>query len=275
MNSLQNRTIVSIILAFSLLAGGASAAYAQSTSSEATLTDLQEQIEQLQQRVQSLAEEVANQQEDLSEQISEEEEDESATTSEESATTSLPEQASDVARIARQLSQGDRGPDVRQLQELLASNSEIYPEGLVTGYFGPLTNQAVTRLQQQVNLPTTGTVGSSTLQQINTLLTEGAGQSGMIPPGLLKAPGLWKTTGEDDDTGTSSAATSTEEEGEEDDNDEDDDEEEEEDEESAEADDDRGNGMPDWNQLPIDSELKNRMNSMFGGQRGNPGQGGR
>ena len=33
--------------------------------------------------------------------------------------------------------------DVRQLQKLFASNSEIYPEGKITGYFGTLTEKAV------------------------------------------------------------------------------------------------------------------------------------
>jgi len=42
---------------------------------------------------------------------------------------------------------GMRSKDVRRLQTLLATKSQIYPEGLVTGYFGPLTEKAVQRFQ--------------------------------------------------------------------------------------------------------------------------------
>jgi len=118
----------------------------------------------------------------------------------------LPEQAAGQARIARQLDQGDRGPDVRQLQELLAANNEIYPEGLVTGYYGPLTAQAVSRLQQRSGLPSVGRVGPRTLDQVNSLLTDGAGQSGVIPPELLQAPGL---NGRRGNVSTSSSVTSS------------------------------------------------------------------
>lgn len=37
--------------------------------------------------------------------------------------------------------------DVRRLQVLLASDAEIYPEGLITGYYGLLTQKAVGRFQ--------------------------------------------------------------------------------------------------------------------------------
>jgi len=119
---------------------------------------------------------------------------------------SLPEQAAEKARIARQLDIGDRGPDVRKLQELLAANNEIYPEGLVTGYYGSLTAQAVSRLQERAGLPSVGRVGPRTLNQVNSLLNEGAGQSGIIPPGLLQAPGL---NGRRGDVSASSSATSS------------------------------------------------------------------
>jgi len=82
---------------------------------------------------------------------------------------SLSEQATEKARITRHLDQGDRGPNVRKLQELLAANNEIYPEGLVTGYYGPLTAQAVSRLQQRSGLPAVGRVGPRTLNQVNSV----------------------------------------------------------------------------------------------------------
>ena len=37
-----------------------------------------------------------------------------------------------------------------------------------------------------------GNVGPQTMWRINELLTEGAGKSGKVPPGLLRAPGIQK-----------------------------------------------------------------------------------
>ena len=42
---------------------------------------------------------------------------------------------------------GARSDDVKRLQELLATDSEIYPEGLTSGYYGSLTQAAVRRFQ--------------------------------------------------------------------------------------------------------------------------------
>jgi hypothetical protein len=42
-----------------------------------------------------------------------------------------------------------RGENVRKLQEILSQDKEVYPQGLVTGYFGPLTYRAVIRFQEK------------------------------------------------------------------------------------------------------------------------------
>ena len=47
----------------------------------------------------------------------------------------------------RDLEYGEKSEDVKRLQKLLALDKEIYPEGIVTGYFGPLTLKAVQRFQ--------------------------------------------------------------------------------------------------------------------------------
>ncbi len=47
------------------------------------------------------------------------------------------------------LKKGDIGEEVKQLQEFLKSYPEIYPEGLVTGYFGPLTEKAIKKFQEK------------------------------------------------------------------------------------------------------------------------------
>ena len=58
---------------------------------------------------------------------------------------------------AENLHRGSTGDEVRKLQEFLKQFPDIYPEGLVTGYFGPLTEAAVGRFQEKklVSIPTT------------------------------------------------------------------------------------------------------------------------
>lgn len=75
---------------------------------------------------------------------------------------------------------GLKNNSVRCLQEFLKNQGvEIYPEGLVTGYFGNLTRSAVIRFQEKYTSEVlapfgiskgTGYVGSKTLEKINQLL---------------------------------------------------------------------------------------------------------
>ena len=71
---------------------------------------------------------------------------------------------------------GSKNSDVTNLQTFLAQNSTIYPEGLVTGYFGPATLRAVERLQVKYNLASAGgagygNVGPKTRALLNSLQT--------------------------------------------------------------------------------------------------------
>lgn len=79
-----------------------------------------------------------------------------------------------AAPFTIQMDVGDRGPEVTKLQTFLAGNSSIYPEGLVTGYYGPLTEAAVMRFQSAYGISTAGRVGPQTLAQLNTLVSGGA-----------------------------------------------------------------------------------------------------
>ncbi len=47
------------------------------------------------------------------------------------------------------LKQGNRGKEVEELQRCLAKDSEVYPDGTVSGYFGEKTKEAVIRFQEK------------------------------------------------------------------------------------------------------------------------------
>jgi len=75
--------------------------------------------------------------------------------------------------IKTQLDPGDTGIDVANLQAFLSSNSSIYPEALVTGYFGDLTTTAVKKFQYNYGIEQVGRVGPSTLLKVNSLIENG------------------------------------------------------------------------------------------------------
>ena len=79
-------------------------------------------------------------------------------------------------RITGLLERGARGDEVRELQEFLSGYPEIYPEGLVTGYFGPLTETAVKKLQEEYGIEAIGIVGPKTLAKLREL-AEAAAQA--------------------------------------------------------------------------------------------------
>lgn len=76
-------------------------------------------------------------------------------------------------QITSQLDLGQRGTNVSSLQEFMAANPSVYPEGLVTGYFGGLTKTAVIRFQAQNNLDQVGRVGPVTVAKINSMIASG------------------------------------------------------------------------------------------------------
>ncbi len=98
-----------------------------------------------------------------------------------------PSAASISVALARDLSVGSSGNDVKTLQELLLKEG-VYPSGLVTGFFGELTRSAVIRFQEkyatEILSPAglskgTGYVGGRTRAKANTL----AGKPSSLPPG--------------------------------------------------------------------------------------------
>jgi len=67
---------------------------------------------------------------------------------------------------AQVLKRGMRGEEVEMIQEILREDPDIYPEGLATGYYGPLTEAAVKRLQERYGLPQTGQIDSQLREKI-------------------------------------------------------------------------------------------------------------
>ncbi len=55
------------------------------------------------------------------------------------------------------LKRGSRGAEVAALQELLKTDPSVYPEGMVTGYFGELTEKAVQKFQIKYGIVSSGT----------------------------------------------------------------------------------------------------------------------
>lgn len=92
--------------------------------------------------------------------------------------------AQTTAGISAQMSPGDSGAQVTALQHFLAADDSVYPEGLITGYYGSLTTAAVQRYQCkegvvcQGDVATTGygRVGPATLAKIEE-------QEGTLPGG--------------------------------------------------------------------------------------------
>lgn len=73
-------------------------------------------------------------------------------------------------KFTKILYRGVKDEEVKTLQEFLKKFPDIYPEGLVTGYFGSLTETAIKRFQAQYGIDPTGTVGPKTRQKLNELI---------------------------------------------------------------------------------------------------------
>ena len=86
------------------------------------------------------------------------------------------------------LKEGMTDEDIRKIQELLASDREIYPAGKVTGFFGPMTTEALKRFQKKNGLEVTGQINAET----KALLEEYRKEKMTNHPegGFMKAPGI-------------------------------------------------------------------------------------
>src|SRR3989344_5492552 len=104
--------------------------------------------------------------------------------------------------LLKNLQQGSTGDDVKTLQSLLAGDPDIYPEGKITGFFGPLTVKALKKFQAKHGIEQIGFAGPKTLKKLNELLrgstvimigdTQNLTASStctVLPPGHYIAPG--------------------------------------------------------------------------------------
>jgi peptidoglycan hydrolase-like protein with peptidoglycan-binding domain len=107
--------------------------------------------------------------------------------------------------ILRQLRQGMTGEDVTLLQTILATQPDLYPEGMVTGYYGALTSKAVAKFQKKYGIAAIGQVGPMTRNKLNEFFSTSLITSELsngtttacvsLPPGHLIAPGQIKKRG--------------------------------------------------------------------------------
>jgi peptidoglycan hydrolase-like protein with peptidoglycan-binding domain len=83
--------------------------------------------------------------------------------------------------LTRQLDIGMSGTDVSALQTFLAQDATLYPQGLVTGYFGVLTSAAVSNFQTRNGIDSVGRVGPITLPILNVQMANGMASSLSAP----------------------------------------------------------------------------------------------
>ena len=86
--------------------------------------------------------------------------------------------------FTKTLKRGVSGEEVRQLQQVLKTMPDSYPEGLVSGYFGPLTQKAVKRFQVKHGIEAIGIVGPKTRKKLNEL----SPKNSLSPPSPLSLP---------------------------------------------------------------------------------------
>lgn len=100
-----------------------------------------------------------------------------------------------TAVITAQAGPGSSGTHVRNIQAYLAANPTFYPQGLITGYYGPLTQAAVQRFQAFYGIVSSGSpsttgygrVGPMTLAKMNSLILGGTSGGGSTT-GDVSAP---------------------------------------------------------------------------------------
>ncbi|MEK7481105.1 MAG: peptidoglycan-binding protein [Patescibacteria group bacterium] len=130
-----------------------------------------------------------------------------------------PQSVSSANKFDRDLFRGQESEEVRTLQEFLAKDPSIYPEGLVTGFFGSLTEKAVQRFQEKHGIVSAGAagatgygrVGPKTRTKLNELLANVSGKQdqAVTTPMEIALPPDDKVTGSSMGQATTTPAAAT------------------------------------------------------------------
>lgn len=189
---MMKKTILTIAMAALFLSG--TTAYAETPMSTVSVNQL---ILQLQQQIVDLKAKIV------------------ALQSAQTAANTSGQNVQSTLQLIGALQLGMSGDQVKLLQTVLASESDVYPEQVITGYYGKLTEKAIRRFQKKHGLSETGGVGSTTIVQLNKILkltpihredddedddhdkNDKGGKHGVrfclgVPPGHLIAPGWLK-----------------------------------------------------------------------------------
>lgn len=90
-----------------------------------------------------------------------------------------------IAYASPLLRMGSRGDEVKQVQQQL-SNRSLVKSSHVTGYYGPITYEAVKKFQSQNGLMVDGIVGPATRQKLNLSSSTSRSSSSVVSSGLFK-----------------------------------------------------------------------------------------
>jgi len=104
----------------------------------------------------------------------------------------LQKQLSDLTKEVRTvlkegLKEGMTDADVERIQKLLATDTTIYPEGKITGFFGPLTKEALKRFQKRHGMTEDGSINKDTRALLEKYFKENKG----IPKAFIKTGDLY------------------------------------------------------------------------------------
>lgn len=88
--------------------------------------------------------------------------------------------------LSRYLERGMSGTDVSELQAFLARDTSIYPEGTVSGFYGPLTERAIERFQVACGIVNAGDYQSTGYGRVGprtrVALRDGCSGGVVVPP---------------------------------------------------------------------------------------------
>ena len=171
--TIKNIAIVLSVIAVLLLAGNIQSVTAQTTS-QVTVEELQKQVQLLLNQMASLQKEITSLKSTPAAPTTPTAIPATVSTSpaveiDESEISETETEVVPPPTLTRSLTRGSRGEDVRQLQEFLAQDSAIYPEGIATGYYGAGTEAAVRRWQAKNGVPSVGIVGRQTIAKFKEI----------------------------------------------------------------------------------------------------------